>query len=404
MKIAYLLAASPSLLLAGPDSLAENPGGEDWLTPTVEFRARHEFNKVDGLDDSHALTARARFGLRTRAWHGFSAFVEGEFTRALIDDYDSPGVSGLSPQTPGNAVIADPENDELNQVYLQWEREGTLLRAGRQYIQLDSGRIIGGSPWRQNERTYDALSLKHALGNEWHLFAAYANRINRIFGSDARGETKRFEGDIGMLNLDFRPSGSFQAGAFAYYMNFDKTAPAVDFISNKSAGFYLQQEVAGVTLYGQSAYQTGTSASASTRPDDALYYLLTASRKVGDQRLTLGWEYFSAGYVTPAASVHPFNGFADVFGGVRRGLGAGNPGFADLYLRHDAELASVSVRQELHLYGGNDSNYNFGWEYDLQLQKKWTESLASTFFLAYYKADEFGVDTTKAGLSLEFTF
>src|SRR5688572_4586736 len=85
-----LLAASTVISHAGtPTPSPEIAAAKEapWITPLLDVRLRYEFADVDGLDPAHALTIRERVGLKTKAFYGFSALVEGEFTQAIIDDY-----------------------------------------------------------------------------------------------------------------------------------------------------------------------------------------------------------------------------------------------------------------------------------------------------------------------------
>jgi hypothetical protein len=85
-----LLLTISSILHAGePDLISAQ--SEPWITPTLDIRARYEFGEVDGFDASHAFTLRERIGLKTRAWNGFSALVEGEFLQALVETGDRTG-------------------------------------------------------------------------------------------------------------------------------------------------------------------------------------------------------------------------------------------------------------------------------------------------------------------------
>ena len=61
---------------------------------------RYEFSEVEDFDDSFALTLRLRPGLKTAEWNGFSAFAEGEFTGAIIDDCNGRKIKGRALELP----------------------------------------------------------------------------------------------------------------------------------------------------------------------------------------------------------------------------------------------------------------------------------------------------------------
>ena len=116
-----LFLSTASLLYAGsPDLETSLPitKPKPWIKPVIDIRTRYEFADVDGLDPSHAPTFRERLGLETMAWNGFSAFIEGEFSQAVIDDYHSGADPTADPFDPANSPIFDPETNKLNQGYI----------------------------------------------------------------------------------------------------------------------------------------------------------------------------------------------------------------------------------------------------------------------------------------------
>ena len=161
MKTPFFLSA-----IAATTLQAGTPTGEvviareesPWLVPSLDARLRYEFANVEGFDDSNALTFRARPGLKTREWHGFTALAEGDFTAVAIDDYNG-GAPGAHPFEPSKSVIADPQNVELNQAFLQYHGFDTSVKVGRQRIIYNNAAFIGNSGWRQNEQTFDAASI-----------------------------------------------------------------------------------------------------------------------------------------------------------------------------------------------------------------------------------------------------
>ena len=79
----------------------------------------------------------------------------------LNDNYND----GLNGKTR-YPVIADPDNTELNQLYVMYAPSAAIrLTLGRQRINYDNQRFFGASSWRQNEQTFDALDFQHKFGN-----------------------------------------------------------------------------------------------------------------------------------------------------------------------------------------------------------------------------------------------
>ena len=415
-SIVALQAGTPAEPAPTPES-AEAP----WMKPTLNIRARFEYGNVDmpGLNHATAFTTRERVGLVTADWNGLSTLVEGEFTQAVGDAYDSAPTPFATQTTHPNPIfprtlILDPETNELNQAYLQYRGYDTVVRGGRQRIILDNTAFVGNVGWRQNEQTYDALSITHSSIEDLTLFYAYANRANRIFGSDATGALRSFAGDIHLFNANYKGVGDLSLTGFAYFMDFDETAANAGYISNNTFGTIASYPVGPVTLYGEVAYQTDAP---STPPlvDGSWYSHFNAAYKAGSHTFTLGCEYLDADFVTPLATVHSFNGFADAFIANRIGL-ARNPGIADLYLSHAAPLPfwGLNFTQALHIFGDNNSDFDYGWEYDAVLSKKFSEQFLAIAKFAYYDSDGPSAiaaspniapfDTSRFSVELNYTF
>ncbi|WP_353568177.1 hypothetical protein [Haloferula sargassicola] len=425
MKYTVLLTlAAVSAARAGNPELAPVPTREPaqpWVKPTLDIRARFEYGDVDipGTDTASAFTLRERVGLVTKDFHGFSALIEGEFLQAVGDDYDSAPTPFAAQTTDPNPAkpttqIFDPETNELNQGYLQYQGFDTTVRAGRQRIILNNAAFVGNVGWRQNEQTYDALSISNQSIDDLTLYYAYANRANRIFGSDATGALRSFAGDIHLFNATYTGFGDLSLTGYAYLMDFDETAANAGYISNNTYGVIATSPAGPVTLYGEVAFQTDTDSSPVMKPDEAWYAHVNAAYKAGSHTFTLGYEYLDADFVTPLATVHAFNGFADAFIGPRIGL-VRNPGLADIYLTHATPLPfwGLNFNQTVHLFGDNNSDFDYGWEYDVVLAKKFNENFLAIAKFAYYDADGptagpianlAPFDTTRFSMELNYKF
>ena len=383
-----------------PEIATPAPEPEPWIKPILDIRARYEYGNVNapGLGDATAFTTRERVGLLTRDIHGFSALVEGEFLQALDNHYDSGPGASTRPNNPTLTQIADPRTNELNQAYLQYKGFDTMLRGGRQRIKLDNDAFIGNVGWRQNEQTYDGISLTNNSIDDLTLFYSYVNRANRIFGSEATGALRNFAGDVHLFNASYKGCGDATITAYAYLMDFDKTAANAGYISNNTYGGYVTKPIGPVTLYGELAYQTDASSSPPIKPNKSWYSHIKASAKAGDHTFTLGHEYLDADFVTPLATVHAFNGFADVLIGPRIGL-VRNPGISDLYVSHATPLSfwGLKFSQFFHLMGDNNSNFDYGWEYDAVLAKKFSENFLAIAKFAYFDSD--GVPTSPGAVN-----
>ncbi|MGH6629760.1 MAG: hypothetical protein ACREB3_08520, partial [Burkholderiales bacterium] len=96
---------------------------------TLNLRPRYEFVDQDGKpDNANAFTLRTLAGWKTGTWNALSATIELIDVGRLNDDYND-GQNGKV-QYP---VVADPDNTDVNQLYLDWAGlRATNIRAGRQ--------------------------------------------------------------------------------------------------------------------------------------------------------------------------------------------------------------------------------------------------------------------------------
>lgn len=397
MKKLAILTLIPTLVFAGPPSaeIAPAPATPYWLTPTIDIRARYEFGDVDRLDPSHALTIRERLGLKTLEWNGFSAFVEGEFTQAAVSDYNG-GAPGVNPLVAGNTVISDPETNELNQAYLQYRGFDTTFKLGRQRIIYDNAAFIGNVGWRQNEQTYDALAFSNTSIKGLNLQYAYINQVNRIFGSDARG----FAGDVGSdihgLNASYTGVDGFTFGGYVYLMDFD----GPDAWDNNTFGLSAKTSRLGLDLYGEVAFQNEAGVGAT---DESWYTHLIAAKTVDTHTFTLGMEHLSAGFRTPLATLHAFNGFADVFLGQR--LTGTTGGLTDVYISHALPLFwGIKMTNTLHAYGDNEISTGRGWEINSVLAKKFDQHFLAIAKVAHFETESTLPTTTRFSIELNYTF
>lgn len=292
------------LAVSEASAQAAGESGRVWL----ELRPRWEAADQDGLRPAEALTVRTRLGFETPAWKDLSATLEFEDVRSLYGDY-----SDAVPPAEPYAVIADPEVTEVNVAQLVWkpakEFSATL---GRQRINLDDQRFVGGAAWRQDEQTFDALRLDYASGPVQASYA-YVDRVNRIFG-----EELDWDSTTHMANLRVSPGPSLALTGFAYLMDFEGGGALV---SNATYGARMTgvMEHSGRKLAYAASLARQTDYGDNPVNYEASYAAAELALSGGPITGRLGWERLGAGdatgaaFQTPLATGHAFNGFADVF-------------------------------------------------------------------------------------------
>ncbi|MEM8496182.1 MAG: alginate export family protein [Planctomycetota bacterium] len=357
-------------------------------TVKANVRLRSEFADVRGSDISWANTVRTRVGYETQAWQSFQAYVELEDIRAFDDDrYNAANLNGQ----PNRSVIADPEDTELNQLWASYTvpLDGVKLtvKPGRQVIALDDQRFVGHVGWRQDNQTFDAVTLTSDLGvDKLKVTYGYLWQINRIFG-----EFRDFNSESHLFNVSYDLDQVGKVTGFAYLLDFDNAAAN----SNQTFGVRLagkQKFNDQFTLPYQASFAYQEDYGSNTVSYDAIYYMLDAGLAVknvgtfGAGYEVLGSDDGNFAFRTPLATGHKFNGFADVF------LVTPNDGLEDFYVYFAPANLPWGLKGKVayHWFSGNDDIASYGQEVNAVLNKKINGNLSLGAKYAYFMSDEPG--------------
>jgi len=365
---AAVAAATPTAYAA--ESIAE--AFQNGST-AVSFRLRFEDVDVGGVSND-ALTLKSRLTYKTDTFNGFSALFEADDTTVLGDE-DYTG-------------IADSEYTDVNQAYLAYSAADTTVKFGRQRILLDNQRFVGGVGFRQNEQTYDALTLTNKSLPDTTLFYGYISEVNNIFASDAKHETH-------LLNAKYTglPFGSVTG----YYYQIEPDA-AADSIDTFGVRFTGSQPAGDAKLLYTAEYATQDQNNGS-KPD---YYVLEGGVSVSGVTAKLGYEVLESdngvGFNTPLATKHKFQGWADKF------LGTPGTGIEDLYLTVGTKVAGVKLLAVYHDFEAETTSADLGSEFGFVVAKSFGKNYGLSLKYADYSAGDTGVDTDKLWLTATAKF
>ena len=201
-------------------------------TPYIDARYRFEYVEQDGLaNDAEASTLRTRFGYKTGTYENFSAVLEFENITQVGDDDYNDTLNGRTTYP----VVADVENTEVNQSFLQYTGiPETTVKLGRQVITLDGHRFVGHVGWRQNNQTFDAITISNKSLPDTEIRYGYINGVNRIFGDDSPAGD--WDSDSHLFNISNTSTPLGKIVVYSYLLDFEMDAPAA---SNKSFGISL---------------------------------------------------------------------------------------------------------------------------------------------------------------------
>jgi hypothetical protein len=369
----------------------------------ADFRLRIE--DVDtAVNDATAMTLRSRLGYTTDSYQQFSATIEVEDVRSVL------GVDSFSvPQTGFNsgehAAIPDPEVTELEQAYVQYQGSFLTAKLGRQVLTLDDHRFVGHVGWRQDRQTFDAARLQMSPAEDLNLDMAYIYKRNRIFA-----EALDAQSDDLLLNLSYNsPVGKLKA--YAYLLD-DETLNR----QSDTYGIHLsgKRDTESASVFYQAAFATqqATEAGVEYDPD---YLLLEGGVAITDMDIKFAYEVLGsdngqASFTTPLATLHKFNGWADVFVASTFTATALPLGLVDTsvsissQVSADSKIAGVKWSAVFHTYDSDQGSVDYGSEFDLIASMKFNKYYSGGIKYASYSADSFSVDTDKfwlwVGLSL----
>lgn len=395
-SLAFLLsfAVSGSAVAAEAASLAD---AMQQGKLSLHARLRYEHVDQTALRDANALTLRTRVGFTTASLHGWQAMLEAE--NVLPVDGSAYSQAGLNPGGAGRAVVADPASTEINQLWLAFAHAQTRGTLGRQRLVLDNARFIGDVGWRQNQQTFDGVVLTDKSLAQTTLTYAYLDQINRVFSH--RHAQGKWESDSHVVHASYAGLPPGTASAYAYLLDFDHAA------TNSSATY-------GVSLAGahplsadlKLAYRAefATQSDYGNNPQNySTHYLaLEAGPAWKNFGLSLGIERLGSdnnvGFKTPLATLHAFNGWADLF------LATPAAGLRDTYVKATAALPqAVSLLAFYHRFEADRGGADYGDEFDVQLARKFGQRVTATVkFADFRRASTAFPDVRKFWLQIEY--
>ncbi len=350
------------------------------LNVRLRYEQVDEDNQAPFTKNSYAPTVRTRFGYTTAPLYGFQGMLEAVNVSVLGPErnYNAAGSNGQGARPP----VGDPPMTRLDQAWLGFTSTNYVnfsAKVGQQQINLDNQRFIGDAGWRQNMQTYEAVGAQVTPVNDLHLYYSYLWKVNRVYGDvsglpaantdfDSRShlinvsysgwEYGRFVGYAYLLDLS---NGAGNANSCATYGGyFAGAAPLNDKVMvDYRAEFAWQDQYADSPLrYNADYYNVELGANVKPVAIGSGYEVLGSGANSGAGGGRVGFK-------TPLASLHPFNGWAEVF--------VTHPanGLRDIYEYAQVTLPEqIPVRFIYHKFYADYGGGNYGQEFDVVVTKK----------------------------------
>jgi Alginate export len=398
---------------AAPEPPASKPWWEGKIPDAIAHghlllnaRLRYEYADQSNLDRSDAFTLRTRLGYETAPLYGFRGLLEFENV-TILGNEDNYNQAGLNPKASDKTVIADPEGTELNRAWIGYERFDTVVKYGRQRILLDDQRFVGNVGWRQNEQTFDGVTVQNQSLPDTTLFYSYIHNVNRVYGDEhPLGD---FDSNSHLIHAAYAGCPYATLTGYAYLLDFDN-APAnssASFGANLDGGYTVDADAnAKLNYHAEYAFQT----EYGNQPNDydAHYYRIQLGGEYDRFNAGAGYEVLGSdrgkGFSTPLATLHSFNGWDDVF------LTTPNAGLEDAFVWAGVKLpGTVPVKAYYHEFRSNRGDKDFGHEVDVVASRKFGSHWTALVKYAFYDGKEDfssspAYDVHKAWAQVEFNF
>jgi len=341
----------------------------------VSMRVRSAGHELDGdHGDSASVLLRLSYGANLR--EHLSTFIEFDYVETFLEEQFSDGV-----RLNGQPSVFDAEGPDLNQVFFDLVHEDTAVRLGRQRINFDDQRMVGGISIWQNEQTFDALQVNHSVASASNLSYTYVTNVKRVLGEEAGKYLSPDDVVYDQLN-GIRPTSllgehdlnshflrwefnEWDYSRFVTYGYFDDNRDRPE-VSNRTLGLSYHFDYKADEL----RYRLRLDGAMQQRPevDDQSripYGLLELAVRFNSLELMSRTEMLgeddNVAFVTPLSSLHEFNGWADKF------LFTPNTGLLDQSLQLTWRGSPWRISARYHVFNEYDGNSRYGDEFDLDV-------------------------------------
>ncbi len=375
-------------------------------TPLLSFLYRYEEVDQDGIDkNAHASTLRTTVGFKSLPYKNTSFLIEAQNVTVVGDDaYNNAGNAenanngGVRPLWNGvsdRPVVADPAQTAINQAYFQWKNSANKAQIGREEIIIGDARFVGNVGWRQNHQNFDAFTFTNSSWSFADLSYRYLNRVQTVVGG-----SKDMASHLINADLKFGKIGTL--GLYGYLLDFTRMeyyGASTSTLGGEFKGKVELGENLGVLYELEYAMQSDYGDNPNTNLD-AQYYFLMAGIALKPVTFKVGYEVLGGDanadvaqnqgrFITPLATGHKFNGWADKF------LNTPEEGLQDLFFKANGKFGSLKWLLAYHLFDANDGGATYGNEFDALITYKtsWKQTFGAK--AAFYSADDFATDTNK---------
>lgn len=355
----------------------------------VNFRYRIEHVDQENIEKAAiASTLLSRFKYETLSHENVNFGIEVDHVSVLGADKYNNTLNGKQYYP----VIADPEGVDINQYWIKYVKNDISFSAGRQRINHNNQRFVGGVAWRQNEQTYDGYRIQWAPTNLFNIDYSLVHNVNRVFGT--KSPRSDYSGNFHLLNTTFKLNNNHKFNFYGYLLDFKEYKN----FSTKTFGADYYATIESVDLHATYAIQQKYKNFEYSHTLN--YWAVDASLVFDNFKFTSGVEMLEGDgtrtFVTPFATLHKFQGEADQFlntplNGIRDYFGK----FSMIYEDHVLSFG-------YHKFESYKDDINYGSEVNLAIEKKFSKKLNLLLKAASYNAEQHSHDTNKIWFQLYY--
>ena len=349
---------------------------------SLGLRYRYEsVDQANALKQAGASTLRTTLNFASGSVAGWRGVLEFEDVAVIGGEAYNSGANGKT----GYSVVKDPVGTEVNQAFLDYAgMAGTLFRWGRQRIVIDNARFVGNVGWRQNEQTYDGLTVTNDGLARTSISYSYLTNVNGIDGANLDMSSH-------LVHLSYAGLPAVKLSAYGYLLDFQNTGGDSKTLGLRATGETAIGEPVKVLYTLEYAKQSEYADAPATV--DADYLFAELGVKTARLMASAGYETLGGdgtyGFSTPLATKHAFNGWADMF------LATPADGLVDAMLTVGGSLSGIKLQGVYHDFSADNGGADYGTELDLLAVRKFGEHYTLGAKYADYSADSYAVDTKK---------
>ncbi len=399
------------LLYAAPEETTEDLSSDPLATFFEESETyatfRYRFENVDQAGfkkDANASTLRSVLGFKSAEVYRLNGHIEIEDVSELGPDTFNNTINGVTDRP----VVADVDGTEVNILTLTSSHiSDSKLLAGRYHKVLDNARFVGDVVWRQNHQTFDGATFTNTTLEDVEFFYGYMWNVNRIFGDDSP------VGDIDSANHLFHVNYSglkdSTISLYSYLLDLeDLSAQSSATFGGLATGKQPLGDNFSLLYDLEYAYQS------DYQDNPANYHAnyLRAGTGIGYKAFSLsgGFELLGSdsgkiAFSTPLATLHKWNGWADIF------LNTPPEGLQDSYGKlayvqneWSKNLGKTVLEFVYHHFQSEEGNITYGREWDVNIVQHFYERYYAGVKFAHYDAQSYAQNTTKLIFSLGANF